>query len=155
MQPALPAKLETRLQKDYQDLNSPPFPPLTITKNPLNPFVWTIQFPGPLSSPYEGGKFVVESTFSDKYPYEPPKIRFLTKVYHPLINKENGEICPLLYQKDWKPAKTLGYPLSLIMASLANPKGEAPVEAEIAQQLLENRMKFEAVAKEWTQKFAS
>ena len=155
MQPSLPAKLESRLQKDYDDIKNPPFPPLTITKNPLNPFVWTIEFPGPEGTPYQGGRFVLEIIFPEKYPFEAPKIKFLTKVYHPLINKENGEICPLLYQREWKPAKTLGYPLSLIMASLANPKGEGPVEVEIAQQLLENRKKFDEEAKNWTQKFAA
>ena len=31
--------------------------------------------------------------FSQDYPYKPPKIRFDTKIYHPNVKKDTGEIC--------------------------------------------------------------
>ena len=31
--------------------------------------------PGPASSPYEGGVFVVDIILTDQYPFEPPKMK--------------------------------------------------------------------------------
>lgn len=43
-------------------------------------------------SPYEGGKFKVELFLPDEYPMAPPKVRFMTKLYHPNIDKL-GRVC--------------------------------------------------------------
>ena len=45
-----------------------------------------------LQSPYEGGKFKVELFLPEEYPMAPPKVRFMTKLYHPNIDKL-GRIC--------------------------------------------------------------
>ncbi len=47
---------------------------------------------GPPDTPYEGGVFELEFFYPDNYPTEPPKFRFLTKIYHPNIDKL-GRIC--------------------------------------------------------------
>lgn len=47
---------------------------------------------GPSQSPYEGGFFKLELFLPEDYPMEPPKARFLTKIYHPNIDKL-GRIC--------------------------------------------------------------
>lgn len=39
-----------------------------------------------------GGKFKLELFLTDDYPMVPPKIRFLTKIYHPNVDKL-GRIC--------------------------------------------------------------
>jgi len=41
---------------------------------------------------FAGGIFKLELFLPDDYPMTPPKIRFLTKIYHPNIDKL-GRIC--------------------------------------------------------------
>lgn len=47
---------------------------------------------GPSQSPYQDGTFKLELFLPEDYPMEPPKARFLTKIYHPNIDKL-GRIC--------------------------------------------------------------
>jgi ubiquitin-conjugating enzyme E2 N len=45
-----------------------------------------------LSNAHPGGVFKLELFLPDDYPMNPPKIRFLTKIYHPNVDKL-GRIC--------------------------------------------------------------
>jgi ubiquitin-conjugating enzyme (huntingtin interacting protein 2) len=51
----------------------------------------TIQ--GPEGTPYEGGVFEIDINIPDQYPFEPPKMKFLTKIWHPNISSQTGAIC--------------------------------------------------------------
>ncbi len=44
------------------------------------------------STPYERGTFKLAISCGDRYPNEPPNVRFVTPVYHPNIDNE-GRIC--------------------------------------------------------------
>jgi ubiquitin-protein ligase len=44
-----------------------------------NLFHFQVLISGPSGSPYEGGSFQVDLSFSDKYPFEPPTIEFKTQ----------------------------------------------------------------------------
>jgi ubiquitin-protein ligase len=53
-------------------------------------FGWS--FLGPEGSPFEGGNFQLELFLPEDYPMSAPKVRFITKIYHPNIDKL-GRIC--------------------------------------------------------------
>ena len=48
--------------------------------------------PGPEGSPFAGGVFNLELFLPEEYPMSAPKVRFMTKIYHPNIDKL-GRIC--------------------------------------------------------------
>jgi ubiquitin-conjugating enzyme (huntingtin interacting protein 2) len=48
---------------------------------------------GPVGTCYEGGVFEVDILIPQQYPFEPPKMKFLTKVWHPNISSQTGAIC--------------------------------------------------------------
>jgi ubiquitin-conjugating enzyme (huntingtin interacting protein 2) len=51
----------------------------------------TIQ--GPQETVYEGGVFDIDIVIPKQYPFEPPKMKFLTKIWHPNISSQTGAIC--------------------------------------------------------------
>lgn len=67
---------------------------------------------GPAGTPYEGGKFVIEIELSSNYPFSPPKMRFVTKVFHPNISSQTGAICLDILKNEWSPALTMYQSLS-------------------------------------------
>ena len=64
-------------------------------------FHWKALFVGPIGSYYEGGLYYLEMIFSKDYPYEVPKVRMRTPIYHPNI-RYDGKIC-VNYLTEWKP----------------------------------------------------
>ena len=66
-------------------------PPEGITAGPVNEddmFLWEALIQGPEETPYEGGIFPAELKFPKDYPLNPPKMKFLSELWHP-----NGKYC--------------------------------------------------------------
>ena len=55
-------------------------------------FLWEVALFGPPDTLYQGGYFKAHLKFPTDYPYNPPSVRFLSKVFHPNVY-ENGELC--------------------------------------------------------------
>ena len=51
--------------------------------------------PGPKDSPYECGLWHVDIILPKNYPFEPPKMKFITPLWHPNISSQTGAICGL------------------------------------------------------------
>lgn len=62
---------------------------------------------GPEGSYYQEGLFRLNVKIPADYPFKAPNVEFVTKIYHPNVDKETGAICHDIYGKDWKPVQTL------------------------------------------------
>ena len=116
-------------------------------------FKWVATIPGPEKSPYEGGVFNLSVEFPKDFPFKPPKVEFITKVYHPNVNS-NGTICLDILKDAWSPDITISKVLMAINNLLIDPNIEHPLEEKIAKQYKENKVAFDQTAKEWTEKYA-
>ncbi len=81
---------------------------------------------GPSESVYEGGHFKLQIEFTEEYPMKPPKISFLTKIYHPNI-KGNGEICLDILDYQWSPAFSLSRVMICILSLMIDPNPSDPL----------------------------
>ena len=88
----------------------------------------TPPLPGPDDSPYVGGKFQIEFKFGADYPFKAPQIRFLTKIYHPNVKSENGEICADIINANWAPTLNVMHCLTTLRSMLLNPNLDSPLE---------------------------
>ncbi|KAH8965568.1 hypothetical protein BDL97_04G124500 [Sphagnum fallax] len=87
---------------------------------------------GPSQSPYEGGVFKLELFLPEEYPMAAPKVRFLTKIYHPNIDKL-GRICLDILEDKWSPALQIRTVLLNIQALLSTPNPDDPLAENIAK----------------------
>jgi ubiquitin-conjugating enzyme E2 D len=114
---------------------------------------WTAKIQGPENSPYQGGLFILSIEFPHDYPFQPPKIMFNTRVYHPNIH-DNGHICLDILKSQYSPALTLSKILLSICSLLCDPNPDDPLVPEIARIYKTNRTQYEEKAREWTAQYA-
>merc|ERR1719361_1224140 len=95
---------------------------------------WRATIAGPQGSIYEKGQFVIDILIPNNYPFVPPKMKFVTKVWHPNISSQTGAICLDILKKEWSPALTLRTTLLSLQALLSCPNPDDPQDAQVASQ---------------------
>jgi len=108
---------------------------------------------GPTQSPYEGGFYKLELFLPEEYPMAAPKVRFLTKIYHPNIDKL-GRICLDILKDKWSPALQIRTVLLSIQALLSAPNPDDPLAEDIARQWKTDEPTAIATAVQWTLLYA-
>jgi ubiquitin-conjugating enzyme E2 D/E len=142
-----------RLQKELKELTNDP--PANCSAGPTgdNIFKWNASIVAPEDTPYSGGTFYLTINFPSDYPFKPPKIRFVTKIYHPNISVD-GSICLDILKSNWSPALTVSKTLLSLSSLLTDPNPDDPLVAEAANLYRNNRKAYDAKAREWTLQYA-
>lgn len=129
---------------------------VAIGKSLNNMEDFTILLRGPSGTPYAGGAFKLRFQTSSNYPFKPPVITFMTKIYHPNIN-EAGAICLDVissYSNQWTPLYTFIKVIMSISALLASPNPDDPLRCEAGTLYKTNNKKYLEKAIEETKKYA-
>ena len=143
-----------RIKKEQEDLNKNA--PINCSAGPISDdiFSWQATIVGPDDSPYAGGVFYLKIDFPTDYPFSPPKVVFLTKIYHCNINS-SGAICLDILKNAWSPALTISKVLLSICSLLDDPNPDDPLEPNIADIYLHDKKQFIDIARTYTLKYAT
>ena len=138
-----------RIEKEIEELKSDP--PCNCSAGPINDRLldWEATIIGPSDSPYAGGIFKLSLYFGDKYPFKPPKIKFITKIFHPNIDSY-GNICLDILNVNWSPALTVTKLLLSISSLLTDPNPDDPLSKIAADLYLKDIKLFNRKAREYT-----
>ena len=111
------------------------------------------QLTGPEGSPFEGGIFLLTVNITGRYPFEPPRCRFLTPLYHPNIDS-GGRICLDTLKSppagSWSPAVSLPSLLLSIRSLMAEPNPDDGLVPEISELYKRNPAEWQREAKRRT-----
>jgi len=112
---------------------------------------------GPSSTVYEGGVFKLSVHLPDRYPFEPPKVVFITPVHHPNIDN-GGRICLDILNMPpkgaWRPSLNVSTVLASIGVLLSEPNPDDGLMPDVTQEYKHDRATFDAKARQMTRSYA-
>lgn len=124
-------------------------PPTHVTQ------LWQAVIFGPEDTPWEGGTFKLNLTFSEDYPNKAPVVKFESKMFHPNIYNDGG-ICLDILQNQWSPIYDVSAILTSIQSLLCDPNPNSPANSEAARLYSECKREYnkkvqEVVERSWTE----
>jgi len=153
-----------RIKVEYyninKDINSNNLEGIKISQIDINDFFHFIALlEGKKGTPYEGGTFKIRIEMPNDYPFEPMKINFLTKIFHPCIDS-SGTICRCCFLPEicdfWDPSFTIKKILIILRERLyaKDINYEMCVKNKYLELLKLNREKYDEISREYTKYFA-
>lgn len=112
---------------------------------------------GAADTPYQGGLFRLELNIPAEYPLKPPRVRFVTPIYHPNIDSQ-GRICLDTLNMPpagaWKPSLNISTLLTTIQALMSSPNPDDGLMLDITEEFRRNPALFRNKARDYTIKHA-
>ncbi len=115
---------------------------------------WQITLIPPKGTDYEGGFYKLEAKFTNDYPTSPPKMRFLTKIFHCNIGFSSGDICLNSLQDKWNSNLTMEDILNHIIILLYKQRPDSPMNGDAAN-LYKDKEKFHAEVQKYVKEYAN
>jgi ubiquitin-conjugating enzyme E2 D/E len=146
--------LMKRLKQEAMELKKNPVE--NCSAGPINDTLlqWEATIFGPTDTPYFGGVYKLSIYISDEYPFKPPKIKFLTPIFHCNIYKET--IClDILKDSSWMPCLDISKILLSICSLLSDPNPNDPLNQEASQIYLKDKNEYKEIAQKYTLKYAN
>ncbi|XP_073992179.1 ubiquitin-conjugating enzyme E2 R1-like isoform X2 [Rhodnius prolixus] len=131
------------LAKEYQSLQLEPIEGFQVKLvNEECLFEWEVAIFGPPETLYQGGYFKARMKFPPDYPYSPPTMKFLSKVWHPNVY-QSGDLCISILHppiddpqsgempcERWNPTQTVRTILLSVISLLNEPNTFSPANVD-------------------------
>ncbi|CAH8328918.1 unnamed protein product [Eruca vesicaria subsp. sativa] len=137
-QPAPPTKtvdsqsVLKRLQSELMGLMMGGDPGISAFPEEDNIFCWKGTITGSKDTVFEGTEYRLSLSFSNDYPFKPPKVKFETCCFHPNVDLY-GNICLDILQDKWSSAYDVRTILLSIQSLLGEPNTSSPLNNQAAQ----------------------
>eukprot|EP01135_Chromosphaera_perkinsii_P004352 Nk52_evm3s279 gene=Nk52_evmTU3s279 len=139
------------LSRQLQELNKRPVEGFSAgLVDDADIYKWSIMIIGPPDTIYEGGFFKAHLTFPKEYPQKPPKLRFVSEIWHPNVH-HNGDVCiSILHEpgedrfgyedasERWLPVHTVETIMLSVISMLSDPNDESPANLDAAKDFRED-----------------
>ena len=145
------------LPQEYAELSESPPEGFTVALPPSETLhTWHVTLRAPPESPYHPGTFGLVLTLPVDYPFKPPVVKFVTRIYHPNVTNDSlGNIClALLKPENWKPSTKIAAVLESLRNLLVEPQPDDPLEERIADEYRNDRAEWEKNVKSYVQRYA-
>ncbi|XP_003746336.1 ubiquitin-conjugating enzyme E2 S [Galendromus occidentalis] len=138
------------VRKELMDLTRSPPEGLKLHLNDADVTDIQATLEGPQGTPFSGGEFRLRLVLSKDHPCTPPKGYFLTRIFHPNVAPDSGQICVNTLKKDWTPDTGLLRIFLTIKCLLIVPNAESALNEEAGRLLLDHYTEYEKRAKMMT-----
>ncbi|KAG9254455.1 ubiquitin-conjugating enzyme/RWD-like protein [Emericellopsis atlantica] len=146
-----------RLAKEHAELDANPPEGFTIRLPPSQSLhTWHIIHRPPPESALHPGQFGLVLSLPPDYPFKPPTLKFVTRVYHPNVTDDSlGNVClGILKSENWKPSTKISAVLDAVRNLMIEPQPDDPLEERIAEEYRRDRPAWEEKAKAYVAKYA-
>jgi ubiquitin-conjugating enzyme E2 G1 len=132
-----------------------------LQKNPVDGFSaglvddndiykWEVMIIGPPDTFFEGGFFKAHLIFPKEYPQRPPKMKFVSEMWHPNVDKDGNVCISILHEpgedkwgyekaeERWLPVHTVETILVSVISMLSDPNDESPANVDAAKDWRED-----------------
>ncbi|KAI8808644.1 ubiquitin-conjugating enzyme/RWD-like protein [Cladochytrium replicatum] len=138
------------LKRQLKELSSNPVPGFSAGLADDNIYEWDVLIMGPEGTLFEGGFFKARLSFPVDYPLMPPKMKFLSSIWHPNVY-EDGNICISILHppgddqygyeaaaERWLPIHTVETIVVSVVSMLSSPNDESPANLDAAKEWRED-----------------
>eukprot|EP00461_Guttulinopsis_vulgaris_P002950 UN02951 len=127
-----------RLLRDFKRLQSDPPHGCTAAPQQNDITKWEAYIFGPEDTIWEGATLKLTMEFSEDYPNRPPKVLFVSRVYHPNVYVD-GRICIDILDTKWTSIYDVSSILTSLQSLLTDPNPDSPANAEAANLFRSDR----------------
>ncbi|KAK0721004.1 hypothetical protein B0H67DRAFT_487271, partial [Lasiosphaeris hirsuta] len=142
-----------RILTEMQRIVANPHPHIDVYVSERDMSFWIAAMQGPPGSIYADGTFVVYLDMEETYPSLAPKARFVTRIYHPNVNK-HGRICHSIMDRNWTVDTSNWMVISTIYGLLMQPDYSDPVNIITTLDFHADQVAFATMAREYVEKYA-
>ncbi|CAF2839461.1 unnamed protein product [Rotaria sp. Silwood2] len=124
----------------------------------------------PESEIFREGSFQIEMKLTPNFPFDPPEVRFLNKIYHPNVAEDGkkkieldlyevfllGKFCHELLKKHakWSNKISLVEVVKAVVQHIDKPDIDYSLSLQLGREYMENRPEFNRKALEFVKKYA-
>ncbi|XP_059185564.1 ubiquitin-conjugating enzyme E2 C [Centropristis striata] len=120
-----------RLQQELMTLMTSGDKGISAFPESDNLFRWVGTIEGPAGTVYEGLRYRLSLEFPAGYPYQSPRVKFVTSCFHPNVD-DQGFICLDILKDKWSALYDVRSILLSIQSLLGEPNNESPLNATAA-----------------------